>query len=549
MTLKEAYELLDLPEGSDIQQVRACFSEQHGEYRMLIDNAPTPNLRQRYEQNLALREEAFQLINGGSNLDDAADLPNTGQSSYVEPAKATSKTLTLPEALALLGLTESDSTDIIERTYNSHRGDLEAELQRAKIESIKLAYTKELENLAKAWVVIEPWLKEKLLKEPFIHKQKEEKQRIVLPSAADTKKPTDIPASPKKSLDKRTKVAIGIGLLAILIIFVWSSANNNNPEVSEQPVSTDISAIVSSESEPDIIPDKNEEMKPTSDEKPAIKKTKYKCYNIENEGLCSSVYNDKVGFINSAGEVVIAFIYDGDNSSYFVEGFADVRMGDKYGYIDKKGNAITAFKYNSASSFYEGRAKVESDGKNGYIDNTGKEIIPLKYSFAYPFINGLAHVELNGKAGFIDKTGKEVIPLKYDDFVSFSEGFVAAKLNRKWGYLDVNGKEVIPFKYDYANYFIEGRASVKSDHKYGFIDKTGAEITPIKYETASTFYNGRASVELNGKFGFIDESGKEVIPLIYEEANAFYEKGRALVVLNGKSFFINKAGNCVKDCN
>ena len=51
---------------------------------------------------------------------------------------------------------------------------------------------------------------------------------------------------------------------------------------------------------------------------------------------------------------------------------AKVVQNDKYGYIDKKGKVVIPFKYTYLGSLSEGLIGAELNGKFGYLDKTGK---------------------------------------------------------------------------------------------------------------------------------------------------------------------------------
>ena len=55
-----------------------------------------------------------------------------------------------------------------------------------------------------------------------------------------------------------------------------------------------------------------------------------------HEGMVYAERNDKYGFLNKEGNVVIPFIYD--RAWDFSEGFAVVKRYGKYGYVDRYGN-------------------------------------------------------------------------------------------------------------------------------------------------------------------------------------------------------------------
>lgn len=60
------------------------------------------------------------------------------------------------------------------------------------------------------------------------------------------------------------------------------------------------------------------------------------------------------------------FTYDDANN--FSEGLARVRLNNKYGFIDKQGKVIIPIKYDYVDTFSEGLARVELNEKYGFID-------------------------------------------------------------------------------------------------------------------------------------------------------------------------------------
>ncbi len=82
--------------------------------------------------------------------------------------------------------------------------------------------------------------------------------------------------------------------------------------------------------------------------------------------------NERCGFINKQGEVVIPIQYD--TACSFSEGLASVTKDDKCGYIDKEGNIVFEFVYDAATSFENDIALVKKDGKWGYMDRKTGEI-------------------------------------------------------------------------------------------------------------------------------------------------------------------------------
>ena len=78
----------------------------------------------------------------------------------------------------------------------------------------------------------------------------------------------------------------------------------------------------------------------------------------------------------------------------FFEGLAAVKdANDKYGFINKTGKVVIPCKWRWARDFHEGLAAVvDANGKYGFINKTGKVVIPCQWRDADDFHEGLASV-------------------------------------------------------------------------------------------------------------------------------------------------------------
>ena len=136
---------------------------------------------------------------------------------------------------------------------------------------------------------------------------------------------------------------------------------------------------------------------------------------------------------------------------------------EKHGYINTKGEVVVPLEYDGAYYFSEGLApvmKYDADGneKCGFVNTKGEVVVPLEYDVAFSFSDGLAPVmkrdaDGNEKWGYINTKGEVVVPLEYDDVCYFSEGLALvmkrdADGNRKRGYINTKGEVVVPLEYD-----------------------------------------------------------------------------------------------------
>lgn len=243
----------------------------------------------------------------------------------------------------------------------------------------------------------------------------------------------------------------------------------------------------------------------------------------EPPALFAIRHNDKWGYINRKGEVVIQpqFAW---TSWVFSEDLAEACIGtgggfgfnnkDKCGYIDPLGRFVINPEYKNTSRFSEGLAAVLVNDKWGYVDKTGKMIIVPQFQEAMPFSDELAVVKIGEKYGFIDKTGKVVINPQFETAAPLFDGLAAIVLGKKAGYVDKTGRMVINPQFDLDD----------------------------KSSSAEPFANSLAAVKVNGKYGYIDKTGKIVIAPQFDLALPFSEEGIALVVDNKKIGFINKNG-------
>ncbi len=312
-----------------------------------------------------------------------------------------------------------------------------------------------------------------------------------------------------------------------------------------------------------------------------------------HEDLAKFKKNEKYGYINKRGEIVIKAEFD--SAGTFSEGLADVEIEGKIGFINSKGELKIKSQFFSSASysqgmfsdglglvafhgtgfinkqgkiaiipqfslrtdevgnFSEGLAHVKIGEKFGYIDKNGQTVIEPKYDWAEPFSEGLARVKEYSKKGlgFIDKKGNYVLEPVYRNVgKKFSEGLVSFQsTDNKWGYMDKKGSQIIKPQFAQAENFKNGIARVESQkdsgYEYLFINKKGNLVIDFKFENPADFYENALNVkDKNGKWGYLDKDGNWFIKPVFEDASPF-SQGLAAVKKNGKWGYINKEGNLI----
>lgn len=225
-------------------------------------------------------------------------------------------------------------------------------------------------------------------------------------------------------------------------------------------------------------------------------------------------------------DVVFATI---DSDCGYAYGLAPVLKDNKYGYVNEAGEIVITPKYQEAYPFSDGLALYRQNNKYGYLNSSGKVAIAPKYQDAWGFWEGRAKIQQNGKYGFIDTTGKVIIKPQYDVVGDwFEEGLVLFKQGDQYGYLDKSGNIAISPRFDSAKDFSEGLAAVTQKtgetdaqgvalHKYGFIDKTGQVVIDIKYDLVYDFLAGAAYVVDGDQAYYIDKQGNQTAMPDYSE--------------------------------
>ena len=122
-------------------------------------------------------------------------------------------------------------------------------------------------------------------------------------------------------------------------------------------------------------------------------------YTEELNPICND--NNKCGYCNSSGEIIIPYKFDGTHR--FNDDYAIVLIGDKYGMIDTKGKFIINPIYEFLEPFSEGLALVRLNRKFGFIDKNNKVVFDFIYDDADSFLQGKAKVKIKGKTSFLER--------------------------------------------------------------------------------------------------------------------------------------------------
>lgn len=247
------------------------------------------------------------------------------------------------------------------------------------------------------------------------------------------------------------------------------------------------------------------------------------------EGIAQIERDEKIGFINTDGKVIVKPKYAEGSRTFFSEGVVAVcQEDDEWALIDTKGKLVVPFGvYEGLGDCVDGRILVQKDNLLGYIDKNGDEVIPCKYTGADSFSDGVALVSDNNwiSTKVIDVNENILFETsKYDVMWGFSEGRAQVKDKNTglWGYVDKTGVEVIPCIYYKADAFSDGLAAVNGDGRWKYIDMAGNTVINANYGSAENFQNGVAMVQGiqydqsgtygDGVYDYINKSGESIVP-------------------------------------
>ena len=169
----------------------------------------------------------------------------------------------------------------------------------------------------------------------------------------------------------------------------------------------------------------------------------------------------------------VCYIDIGDYSN----GLCAVKQDEKWGYIDETGKMVINSIYDYAGRCAEnGIATVEKDGERMFIDKQGNKLFSVD-EILFEYHSNRAIVVIDGDTLVVDNAGKEICCINADKIRGYDdEGFaVMYKNNGETIVIDTLGNVVLKTGYDNIGYFIGGVAWVSD----GFIDVSGNKILQL----------------------------------------------------------------------
>ncbi|MEG0900246.1 MAG: WG repeat-containing protein [Oscillospiraceae bacterium] len=252
--------------------------------------------------------------------------------------------------------------------------------------------------------------------------------------------------------------------------------------------------------------------------------------------------DNKRGFLNiKSGQIIIPAQYD--KAWVFSEGVAAVVKDEKVGFVNQMGEIVIPLQYkylrgdqnNVDFLFRDGYATVISENeKHGLIDKNGKWVLEPQYDYINNPHNTIRIVKLNNKYGVIDKEFKQLLAIEYD-WLSLRKDGVMVMKNNIQQLLSYDFKTVLkPFVFDGTNNLHYSVNKVDADGYdikilsdyavYQLADKEGLyERATGKIITKATYHNIEAVTNMIFECQLSDEGTESVfINSKEEELNNIY---------------------------
>lgn len=165
--------------------------------------------------------------------------------------------------------------------------------------------------------------------------------------------------------------------------------------------------------------------------------------------------NNKYGFMNSAGELIIPYSFDDVDEVYLCGNISD----DYF--------------------------RVRINGTQMVASKDGKIIYQNPYNDVQELVSGTLKILNRGKYGLIFKTGEELLEVKYDEIEKLNEQLIKARQGNRWYLYSLNGLQLLSENVD----------EISSEGEFLMIKKDGLWAITNKQNIFSSFIDGNVKLK------------------------------------------------------
>jgi len=257
--------------------------------------------------------------------------------------------------------------------------------------------------------------------------------------------------------------------------------------------------------------------------------------------------DDKWGFINQSGTIVIPAGFDGVD--FFHEGIAVVSVNDKLGYINKSGSTIIKPQFDEANAFSNGVAVFQKDNGYGLLDRSGVVLLDPIYKDISLCSENRFFALKDSLYACYSVDGKQLLTPQFNEVSAFENSKAIVAKNSGWGVIDTLGNPVIDFKYDNIRAVAQNYLATK-DTKTIFFSTLGDTLFAADSIEISAFSEGFALIIKNNKIGVVNKNGQLVLKYTFDNySNALifglfkYGHAKMYDVASNKFGLIDTLGN------
>lgn len=199
----------------------------------------------------------------------------------------------------------------------------------------------------------------------------------------------------------------------------------------------------------------------------------------------------------------------------FVNGFAAVKFNEKWGFINLEGQVIIDLIYNDVKDFYQDVCCVNKDGIWLILSKENEPITNLQFQDLGYFNSGFINVKsLTSGWGYLNSKGEYAKTISYRNATPFNNGYAVVSENDEFQLIDSNFNK-IDVEYRNSNFFKTLESKCYGSWESGIERWTYCEPNAgdADWEPKRVIRDGR-NIIINGIFQFnLDKKGLKLVPI------------------------------------
>ncbi|MEC4049104.1 WG repeat-containing protein [Flavobacterium sp. SUN046] len=273
-------------------------------------------------------------------------------------------------------------------------------------------------------------------------------------------------------------------------------------------------------------------------------------YPFDEDGYRLHTIEDKTIYENKLGETL--FEINSNKLSYFKNGLCKIKINNKYGFIDRLGKIIIEPIYEVAKDFEFGKALVLRNHIWYIIDKKGTELMiiydnnnspEMKLILGFDY-RGFMNIKCdNEKYKLINTDLKEIIPCGYDQ-IKVLKKVIYVEKDAKVGLFDWSGNATLPLVFEQIFYYKKCYIAIQ-DHYINLYNTNFELLKSIYFDSIKDNIGFHSNdmmylFRFKNKLGYINLNNFDVAMPKYDEIKFDDKAQRFQVLENGKYHYLSK---------